>query len=67
MIVIRALVASVVGVGAGGLSAGCDNSLKSDGQIQAAPEAGNAAAAIQKSYGESMAKKYANQMKNKKK
>ena len=36
MIVIRAMVASVVGVGAGGLSAGCDNSLKSDGQIKAA-------------------------------
>ena len=66
MIVIRALVASVVGVGTGGLSAGCDNSLKSDGQIQASPEASNAAAAIGKSYGEQMEKKYANQLKNRK-
>ena len=66
MIVIRALVASVVGVGAGGLSAGCGNDLKSDGQIQASPEASNAAAAATKNYGENMAKKYANQMKNKK-
>jgi hypothetical protein len=64
MIVIRALVASVVGVGAGGLSSGCGDSLKSDGQIQAAPEASNAADAIAKSYGESMKKKYADQMKN---
>jgi hypothetical protein len=66
MIVIRALVASVVGVGAGGLSAGCGNDLKSDGQIQASPEASNAAAAVAKSYGEQMTKKYAGQMKNRK-
>jgi hypothetical protein len=66
MIVIRALLALVVGVGAAGLSAGCDNSLKSDGQIQASPEAGNAAQAATKNYGENMAKKYANQMKNRK-
>jgi hypothetical protein len=63
---IRALLAPFVGVGAAGLSAGCDNGLKSDGQIVASPEASNAAAAISKSYGEQMEKKYANQLKNRK-
>jgi hypothetical protein len=61
---IRALLAPFVGVGAAGLSAGCDNGLKSDGQIQRSPEATSAAEAINKSYGEQMTKKYANQMKN---
>jgi hypothetical protein len=45
-------------VACAGLPAGCTDSNKSDGQIQAAPEASNAAAAVAKSYGESMAKKY---------
>ena len=60
-VVRRALLASAVGVG--GLSAGCTDSLKSDGQIQASPEASNAAQAIAKSYSENMTKKYAAQMK----
>jgi hypothetical protein len=53
----RALLATAVGVA--GLFAGCTDSLKSDGQIQASPEASNAAQAIAKSYGENMTKKYA--------
>ena len=60
-VVRRALLASVVAVA--GLLAGCTDSNKSDGQITASPEARNAAQAIAKSYGENMAKKYANQMK----
>ncbi len=62
-VVRRAVLTLAVGVA--GLSAGCSDSNKSDGQIAAAPEASNAAQAIAKSYGESMAKKYANQMKMK--
>jgi hypothetical protein len=63
-VVRSALLASAVGVA--GLSvAGCTDGNKSDGQIQASPEASNAAQAIAKSYGESMTKKYANQMKKK--
>jgi hypothetical protein len=58
-----ALLASAVGLA--GLSAGCTDSNKSDGQIKTSPEASNAAQAIAKSYGESMTKKYANQMKKK--
>ena len=60
-VVSRALLASAVGVA--GLSAGCTDSNKSNGQITASPEARNAAQAIAKSYGENMAKKYADQMK----
>ena len=56
-----ALLASAVGGTA--LLAGCTDSNKSDGQIIASPEAGNAAQAIAKSYGESMKKKYADQIK----
>jgi hypothetical protein len=67
MIVIRALLSSVLGVGAAGLSAGCDNSYKSDGQIQASPEASNAAQAVAKNYSEQMVKKYAGQLKRQKK
>jgi hypothetical protein len=53
-------------IGAVGLPVGgCDGS-KSDGQIQASPEAANAAQAVAKSYGEQMVKKYAGQMKTKK-
>jgi hypothetical protein len=59
-----ALLASALGV-AGLLVAGCTDGNKSDGQIQASPEASNAAQAIAKSYGENMTKKYANQMKKK--
>ena len=57
----RALLASIVAVA--GLPAGCTDSNKSDGQIQASPEAGNAAQAIAKSYGEQMKVKYADKMK----
>ena len=57
----RALLASVVAVA--GLPAGCSDGNKSDGQIQASPEASNAAQAIAKSYGEQMKMKYANKMK----
>ena len=60
-IVSRALLASAVG--GAGLSAGCTDSNKSDGQIQASPEASNAAQAIAKSYAENMTKKYADKMK----
>jgi hypothetical protein len=52
-------------VGVAGLSAGCTDSYKSDGQIQASPEASNAAQAIAKSYADNMTKKYANKMKHK--
>jgi hypothetical protein len=62
-VVRSALLASAVGVA--GLLSGCTDSNKSDGQIAASPEASNAAQAIAKSYGESMTKKYANQMKKK--
>jgi hypothetical protein len=65
MIVIKSVLASVVGVGAAGLSAGCDNGLKSDGRIEAAPEAGKAAADFSKNYGELMTKQHAGQMKHK--
>jgi hypothetical protein len=61
-VVSRALLASAVGVA--GLSAGCTDN-KSDGQIQASPEAGNAAQAIAKSYGEQMKMKYADKTKTK--
>jgi hypothetical protein len=57
----RAFLASAAGVV--GLLAGCIGGNKSDGQIQASPEAGNAAEAIAKSYSENMMKKYANKMK----
>ena len=60
-VVSRALLA--LSVGGTGLLAGCTDSNKSDGQIIASPEAGNAAQAIAKSYGESMKKKYADQIK----
>ena len=60
-VVSRALLASAVG--GAGLSAGCTDSNKSDGQIQASPEASNAAQAIAKSYAENMTKKYADKMK----
>jgi outer membrane murein-binding lipoprotein Lpp len=61
-VVRSALLATAVGV-AGLLVAGCTDSNKSDGQIQASPEASNAAQAVAKSYRESMAKKYPNQFK----
>jgi len=67
MIVIRALLASVVGLGTAGFSAGCGGGDKSDGQIQSSPEAGNAAQAIAKNYSEQMVKKYAGQKKQQKK
>jgi hypothetical protein len=60
-VVTRALLASAVG--GTGLLAGCGGSNKSDGQIQASPEASNAAQAIAKSYGEQMKMKYADKMK----
>jgi hypothetical protein len=51
-------------VGVAGLFAGCTDSNKSEGQINASPEASNAAQAIAKSYAENMTKKYAiNKMK----
>ena len=56
-VVSRALLASAVG--GAGLSAGCTDSNKSDGQIKTSPEASNAAQAIAKSYSENMIKKYA--------
>ena len=59
MVVIRALLASLVGLGVAGFFAGCGDSNKSDGQIKASPEASNAAQAIAKSYSEKMIKKYA--------
>ena len=61
MIVTSVLMASVVAIA--GVSGGCSDGNKSDGQITASPEASNAAQAIAKSYGESMKKKYANQIK----
>jgi len=61
MIVTSVLMASVVAIA--GVSGGCSDGNKSDGQITASPEAGNAAQAIAKSYGESMKKKYADQIK----
>jgi hypothetical protein len=61
MIVTSLLMASVVAIA--GVSGGCSDGNKSDGQITASPEAGNAAQAIAKSYGESMKKKYADQIK----
>ena len=60
-VVSTALLASAVG--GAGLLAGCTDSNKSDGQIQASPEASNAAQAIAKSYAENMTKKYADKMK----
>jgi hypothetical protein len=60
-VVRRALLASAVG--SAGLLAGCTDSNKSDGQIQASPEPSNVANAIAKSYGENMKMKYANKMK----
>jgi hypothetical protein len=63
MIMSWALLAPVVGLGAAGLSTGCGDSLKSDGQIQAAPEDSKVAEAVSKNYGEEMKKKYAGQMK----
>ena len=61
-VVSRALLASAVGA-AGLPAAGCSDSNKSDGQIVAAPEAGNAAQAVAKSYSQNMIKKYAKQTK----
>jgi len=55
-VVRRALLASALEVA--WLSAGCGDSGKSDGQIQSAPEANNAAQAAAKSISEQMAKKY---------
>ena len=60
-VVRRALLASAVGFA--WISPGCTDSNKSDGQIQASPEASNAAQAIAKSYAENMTKKYADKMK----
>jgi hypothetical protein len=60
-VVRRALLASVVAVA--GLSGGCSDGNKSDGQITASPEASNAAQAIAKSYGEHMIEKYGNKAK----
>ena len=60
-VVSTALLASAVG--GAGLLTGCSDSYKSDGQIQASPEASNAAQAIAKSYGEQMKMKYADKMK----
>jgi hypothetical protein len=57
MVTRRALLASALGVA--WLSAGCGDSGKSDGQIEAAPEATNAAQEASKSISENMAKKYA--------
>jgi hypothetical protein len=51
----RALLVSALGVA--WLSAGCDSS-KSDGQIQASPEAENAAKEASKNISEQMARKY---------
>jgi hypothetical protein len=65
MIGSRALLAAVIGVVALPVGGGCSDSAKSDGQIQASPEASNAAAAIGKSYAESMSIKYADKMKRK--
>ena len=59
-VVTRALLAWAVG--GAGLLAGCTNSNKSDGQIQSAPEAQNAAQAVAKNYSEQMVKKYTKQM-----
>jgi hypothetical protein len=56
-VVRRALLASAVGFA--WLSPGCSDSNKSDGQIQASPEATNAAQAIGKSYSENMIKQHA--------
>ena len=61
MIVTSVLMASVVAIA--GVSGGCSDGNKSDGQITASPEAGNAAQAIAKSYGEQMLKKYGNKAK----
>jgi hypothetical protein len=55
----------VSALGAAGLLAGCTDSDKSDGQIQASLEASNAAAAIAKNYGDQMKSKYADKMKRK--
>jgi hypothetical protein len=50
-------------VGFAGLLGGCTDSNKSDGQIQASPEAAAAVQAVAKSYGENMIKQHANQAK----
>ena len=55
-VVKRALLVSALGVA--WLSAGCGDSGKSDGQVQSAPEASNAAQAVSKSISDQMAKKY---------
>ena len=60
-VVMRALLASAVGVA--GLSAGCTDSNKNDGQIKSAPEATNASDAIAKSYSDNMLKKYGDKAK----
>jgi hypothetical protein len=65
MILPRVLLVSVVGTAGLSVVVGCDNGAKSDGQIQAAPEAANAAQAVAKSYSEQMAKKYGVKMKTK--
>ncbi len=56
-VVRMALLALAIGVA--GLSAGCSGSNKNDGQIESAPEARNAAAAVNKSYMENMIKQHA--------
>ena len=61
MIVTSVLMVSVVAIA--GVSGGCSDGNKSDGQITASPEAGNAAQAIAKSYGEHMIKKYGDKAK----
>jgi hypothetical protein len=52
-------------VGFAWLLAGCTDSNKSDGQIQAAPEASNAAQAVAKSYSQNMIKQHAGDSKTK--
>ncbi len=65
MIVTRVLLASVVGTAGLSVGGGCDGGSKSNGQIQAAPEAANVAQAASKSISEQMSKKYAGKMKKK--
>lgn len=62
-IVSRAVLASVVAGISLPAGTGCEGGSKSDGQIQAAPEAAQAAQDASKSIQENMAKKYAGKMK----
>jgi hypothetical protein len=63
-IVTRVLLASVVGTGGLSVVGGCGDSAKSDGKIQAAPEAAEAAQAASKSISDQMAKKYSGKKNN---